>query len=64
LLVGGQTALAQTADAAPRVGDRLGAAAGESSEFAGGSAAGILWAAAAVAFVVYGVSKDDDSDSD
>lgn len=63
LLVAGQAAAAQNNDAVARVGDRLGAAQGESSEFAGVPLGGLLLAAGAIAFVVVGAS-DDDSDSD
>ncbi|MBU1385035.1 MAG: hypothetical protein KKG14_14665 [Alphaproteobacteria bacterium] len=62
LLAASQAAAANT-DAAARVGDRVGATAGESSEFAGVPLFAILIAAGAIALVVDGVS-DDDSDSD
>lgn len=63
LLVAGQAAASQN-NAAVRVSDRIGAPAGESSEFAGAELGGIIIAAAAIAFVVVGVSNDDDSESD
>ena len=62
LLVAGQAAAAHN-NAAARVGDRIGAPAGEASEFAGVPLPAILLTAAAVAFVAVGVSEDD-SDSD
>lgn len=58
LLVAGQATAANNNSGA-RVGDRIGASAGESSEFAGVPLAAILLTAAAVAFVVVGVSNDD-----
>lgn len=65
LLVAGQAAAAQGGQTMTRVGDRIGAAPGASSEFAGASTAGLLWAPATVAFVAYEISNnDDDSDSD
>ncbi|MFJ6022996.1 hypothetical protein ACIQC9_00185 [Brevundimonas sp. NPDC092305] len=62
LLVAGQAAAAQNNSAVTRVSDRIGAPAGESSEFAGVPLAAILLTAGAIAFVVVG--QDDDSDSD
>lgn len=64
LLVAGQAAAAQNNNAAVRVSDRIGAPAGESSEFAGVPLAAILLTAGAIAFVAVGVSDDDDSESD
>ena len=64
LLAAGQAAAAQSGDAVARIGDRIGAPAGASSELAGASPGGLLWAAAAIAFIAYGVSEDDDSESD
>ena len=49
-------------EAAPRVADRIGAPAGESSEFAG-AGTGLLFAAAAIAAFALVVSADD-SESD
>jgi hypothetical protein len=63
LLVAGQAAASQNT-AAVRVNDRIGAPVGESSEFAGAELGGIVLAVAAIAFVIAGVSNDDDSDSD
>jgi hypothetical protein len=63
LLVAGQAAAANNNNAAARVGDRIGAAAGQSSDFAGVPLPAILLAAGAIAFVVVGVT-DDDSESD
>lgn len=57
LLVAGQAAAANNNDSV-RVGDRVGAVAGESSEFAGVPLFAIVMAAAAVAFVI--VSETDD----
>lgn len=57
LLLAGQAAAANSSDVA-RVGDRVGAAAGESSEFAGVPLFAIVLTAAAIAFVV--VSENDD----
>jgi hypothetical protein len=63
LLVAGQAAAANNNQAAARVGDRIGATAGESSEFAGVPLPAILLTIAAITFVVVGVSEDD-SESD
>ncbi len=63
LLVAGQAAAANNNSAATRVGDRVGASAGEASEFAGVPLPAILLTAAAIAFVAVGVSEDD-SESD
>ena len=61
-LVGGQ-AVAQS-EAAPRVGDRLGATTGEASEF-GGMSTGLIFAAVTVAaFAIFVSATDDDSESD
>lgn len=60
LLVAGQAAAANN-DVGARVGDRVGATAGESSEFAGVPLFAIVIAAAAVAFVI--VSETDDRPS-
>lgn len=57
LLVAGQASAANN-NAGARVGDRVGALAGESSEFAGVPLAAILLTAAAVAFVVVSESSD------
>lgn len=57
LLVAGQAAAANN-NASARVGDRVGAAAGESSEFAGAPLFAIVLAAAAVAFVVVSETSD------
>ena len=62
LLVAGQAAAANNSNTV-RVGDRIGAQAGESSEFAGVPLPAILLTVAAIAFVVVGVSEDD-SESD
>ncbi|MFN3931440.1 MAG: hypothetical protein ACK4JY_06800 [Brevundimonas sp.] len=63
LLVAGQAAAANDS-ASARVGDRIGATAGESSEFAGAPLPAILLTVAAIAFVAIGVSETDDSESD
>ena len=62
LLVAGQAA-AQNSISTPRVGDRLGARAGASSEFDG---APLVPALAVLAIIVAGVvaASDDDSESD
>lgn len=62
LLVAGQAAAASNNNAAVRVGDRIGASAGESSDFAGLPLPAILLAAGAIAFVAVGVSDDSESD--
>lgn len=62
LLVAGQAAA--QAEAAPRVGDRLGAAAGDSSEIAGVPVIGIIAAAGVIAAAAVIISGDDDDDSD
>lgn len=62
LLVAGQAAAANTA--APAVGDRLGAAAGGSEEFAGAVPAGLIFAAATVAAFALLIESGDDSESD
>ena len=51
-------------EAAPRVSDRIGAPAGESSEFAGGAGSGLIFALVAVGAFALLVSSDDDSESD
>lgn len=62
LLVAGQAAAAgQTSTV--RVGDRIGAQAGDSSEFAGIPLVGIIAAAGVIAAAV-AVASDDDSESD
>ena len=63
LLVAGQAAAANN-NATVRVSDRVGAASGDSSEFAGVPLAAILLTAGAIAFVAVGVSNDDDPESD
>lgn len=63
MLVAGQ-ALATTESAA-RVGDRVGAVSTESSEFAGGIPAGVIFIGAAIAgFALITSVDDDDSESD
>ena len=62
-LLGGQ-ALAQSTGPA-RVADRVGAPSGDSSEFAGGVPAGLIFAAATVlSFYVVSQINDDDDDSE
>ena len=61
LLVAGQAAAAN--NTAVRVGDRVGATAGESSEFAGVPLPVLLIGAAVVVATVV-VASDDDSESD
>jgi hypothetical protein len=63
LLVAGQAAAAGSTDVATRVGDRVGAAAGESSEFAG-LPLPVLLIGAAVVVAAVAVATDDDSESD
>lgn len=63
LLVAGQAAAANTNAAASRVGDRVGAAAEESSEFAGVPLPVLLIGAAVIVATVV-VATDDDSESD
>ena len=63
LLVAGQAAAANTNSAVARVGDRVGAASGESSEFAGVPLAAVL-IGAAVIITTIAVVSDDDSESD
>ena len=63
LLVAGQAFA--TTESAVRVGDRVGATAAESSEFAGGIPAGVIFIAAAVAgFALITSVDDDDSERD
>jgi len=63
LLVAGQAFA--TTESAARVGDRVGAVSTESSEFAGGIPAGVIFIAAAVAgFALITSVDDDDSESD
>jgi len=62
LLVAGQ-AVAQNNSATVRVGDRVGAAAGESNEFAGVPIAVLLIGGAVLVGLVV-VATDDDSESD
>lgn len=63
LLVAGQAVAANTTQ--PVVGDRLGAAVGDSEEFSGGVPVGLIFAALAVgAFVVFADANDDESESD
>ena len=63
LLVAGQAAAAGSNNAAVRVGDRVGAASAESSEFAGIPMPVVLIGAAVLVAVVV-VATDDDSKSD
>jgi len=51
-------------EAAPRVADRIGAPAEDSSEFAGGAGAGLIFAVVAIGAFALLASSDDDSDSD
>jgi hypothetical protein len=54
-----------TTQASPRVGDRVGPQAGESSEFGGSVAPGLIFAAVTVAsFAIFFAATDDDSASD
>jgi hypothetical protein len=62
LLVAGQAAAASQS-AAVRVNDRLGAASGESSEFAGIPLVALL-AGAGILAVVVTIASEDDSESD
>ncbi|WP_298744409.1 hypothetical protein [uncultured Brevundimonas sp.] len=62
LLVAGQAFA--TTESTVRVGDRVGAASAESSEFAGGISAGLIFAAATVAGFALIASINDDSESD
>lgn len=63
LLVAGQAAASGTSHVGARVGDRVGAAAGESSEFAG-IPLPVLLIGAAVLVATVVVATDDDSESD
>lgn len=63
LLVAGQAAAAGSNSAVTRVGDRVGATAGESSEFAGVPLPVLLIGAAVLVATVV-VASDDDSESD
>ena len=63
LLVAGQAAAAGNNSAVARVGDRVGAAQGESSEFAGIPLPVLLIGAAVIVATVV-VASDDDSESD
>jgi len=53
-----------TTQAAPRVGDRLGAAAGESEEFGGSLPAGLIFVVVAAAAVAGLSAVSDEADSD
>ena len=54
-----------TTESAARVGDRVGAVSTESSEFAGGIPAGVIFIGAAIAgFALITSVDDDDSESD
>lgn len=62
-LVGGQAVAQNSASA--RVGDRVGPQAGETSEFAGAIAPGLIFAAITVASFVFLIEVvSDDSESD
>lgn len=63
LLVAGQAAASSANSATVRVGDRVGASAGEASEFAGVPLPVLLIGAAVVVATVV-VATDDDSESD
>ena len=63
LLVAGQAAAANNNSASVRVGDRVGASSGESSEFAGVPLPVLLVGAAVIVATVV-VATDDDSESD
>ena len=63
MLVAGQAAAAGSNNAVARVGDRVGAASSEASEFAGIPLPVLLIGAAVVAATVV-VATDDDSESD
>jgi hypothetical protein len=62
LLVAGQAAAANQTSTI-RVGDRVGAQAGETSEFAGIPLIGLIAAAGIIAVTVM-IASDDDSESD
>ena len=64
LLVSGQALAAGQTNSAARVGDRVGAQAEDSSEFAGVPLIGILAIAGVIAAGVAIASGDDDSESD
>ena len=54
-----------TTQATAKVGDSVGAQSGASSEFAGGIAPGLIFAAVTVAsFAIFIAAADDDSESD
>ena len=63
LLVAGQAAAANQASATARVGDRVGAASSDSSEFAGIPLI-VMLAGAGVLAATIAVISDDDSESD
>lgn len=63
LLVAGQAAAAGNTNAVVRVGDRVGAESGESSEFAGIPLPVVLIGTAVIIATVV-VATDDDSESD
>ena len=63
LLIAGQAAAANTA-ATARVGDRIGASADESSEFAGVPLAVLVVGAAIIVAAVVTIADEDDSESD
>jgi hypothetical protein len=62
LLVASQAAAQSTA--APRVADRLGATAGESSELMGAPAGLIFLGVTGAAAAIFSAATDDDSESD
>lgn len=62
LLVASQAVAAQSA--APVVGDRLGAASGDSSELAGAPAGLIFLGVTVAAAAIFAAAADDDSESD
>ncbi|KQY92132.1 hypothetical protein ASD25_18460 [Brevundimonas sp. Root1423] len=63
MLVAGQAAAAGSSDVGARVGDRVGASAGEASEFAG-IPLPVLLIGTAVLIATIVVATDDDSESD
>jgi hypothetical protein len=63
LLIAGQAAAANT-NATARVGDRIGASADESSEFAGVPLAVLVVGAAIIVAAVVTIADEDDSESD
>lgn len=64
LLIAGQAVASAQVSAAPAVADRIGSTAGESDEFGGGIAPGLIFAVVAIGAFAAVVAADDESESD